>query len=420
VHQFVGIVMVPVERDVGRMAGWRSGPLAVELPNGVATDADARSQYFDRRAAAVLYGERGDTARLHRRAARQLQGGFELTALEWLGVGDLCRPAGVVLAHVAASYDDLDDLAAAWSDLVRWRDPVREKPELLRAVEAEIGASVGHVAAVSTFHVAFASGIPDGAANPFDGADLARYDPWLFALAAAIRPGTFAPAPDDAAELRDARIGLSSDWSAMVLRAGAAFVGHPDVDEAFVSAYAASYVATIYADAFLLGMVQLHALHDLADDLSDLEDPARHPRAVGRLDNELSRARNSLWWQHLTQHGPGNRLLLGYQTQHRLPELMQQLTHDLEDYARQASTRSGVVLNVIVAVFTLVSAIGVLIDLFRLYHPVPAVPSAATVRWAAAGVALALILVLAYPLGGLSRLGRRRGRPRGKRRRRRG
>jgi hypothetical protein len=104
----------------------------------------------------------------------------------------------------------------------------------------------------------------------------------------------------------------------------------------------------------------------------------------------------------VTSHGIGNDLLCAYQRQRKLPALMEQTKAELEDYSRQTNLRSSRVLNALVALFALVGAAGVGVELYALFRPAR-VPSGAAAVAVAFGVALLGVLIVSYSLGLLSR-----------------
>jgi hypothetical protein len=423
--EIIATILVPVAQDLSGRPGWQQGPLPLTVTGRFTTDAGTRSTYFDQRAAAVMYGQRRRCQRLHREVATPVTDQVEATALEWLGFADPGRCVGVLIVHVSVTAATSHELLGAWSKLVRWKLDADEHPILLQSVGAMLGVDLVTLGTHDEpLRVAFLRSLPTdlpvdrgigippsyrsgedptGGTVARPGIDAAtEVTRWAFSVASAVAPGSVSPPERQLTEHERERLAWSSDWSALVLRDGAAFIGHATVDPGFVEQVSPVLVRTVYTDALLLGLLQQLALRDLTDRLARLEDPARHPRAVERLDAEFSRFRNALWWQHLTHHGPGNELLLAFQRQHRLPELMEQTRSELEDYSRQAGLRSARVLNLVVTVFAAVGVLGVLVDLFQLANPPPAMPSTQLMGWSS-GVFLVLVaLVIAYTLGALS------------------
>lgn len=402
-NTFFATIILTVRNDLGRSPGWTEGPLPVPYGHGQQATRDRRATYIDRRAADALYGVPGKPVRWHRGTERALTAPFSLVALEWMKVRDHSRLAGILIAHVATTDADPTELLPAWSRLIRWKQQVDGKQVLTAAVEDELGREIvlddAHHA---PFRIAFVDSLRD-TESPLPTSRLTKVEAWQFAMASGIEPGTFAPSIRQEEDLRNAQVEISSDWSAMVLRDGVAFVGHREVTPAFVAASASGYMRSIYTDALLLGVLQRLVLGDLTDRLAALDDPARRPRSVEALDAEFSRFRNRLWWQHLTQHGPGNDLLVAYGDQHRLPALMEQTKSELEDYSRQASLRASRVLNLVVAVLAVLGAIGAFADVYRFFVEAPDIPAGRTL-WIVGGVLTALtLIVLTYPMGLLTR-----------------
>ena len=409
---FVTTVLLPLAKAPTGAENWERGPLPLVRPDGGVTDYEARSTYFDQRAGGVIYGQRRRCDRRWRNVDQHVDGPFCLVALEWLGLPEHSSTAGILILHLCAEVEEVSTFLTAWSRLVRWKLDDKGRHVLLEAVSAAADTDVAVVAMHrEPFRVAFLNQQPDDAVRPFPSSTLDPESQWLLALASAIPPGSFSPSHEQNAEFTAARVPFSSDWSAMVLRDGASFIGHPDINPDFIEQHAPIYLRTIYTDALLVGVLQQLTLADLSDRLAALEDPARHPRGVERLDAEFSRFRNRLWWQHLTQHGLGNQLLIAYQRQHRLVELMEQTKSELDDYSRQTSLRASRVLNVVVAVFALVGTLSVAVDLYQLFNPPPITPARPTIVWSLAALGVVLVLVVAYPLGGISRWLPRRRRP---------
>lgn len=405
--RFTGVLLVPVGSDLGGAVGWSDGPVPLELPFGGVTDRRTRGTYFDRRAASVLYGEREGSTRAHRSGGGTGVGPLTVTALEWLTASELgAGVAGVLVIHLVGESDDLVELHDAWSSCVRWKAGASGREVLRDLLAAELETEVAPSELARPFGLAYVDQLPDAGAEPFPTSQLPIEDQWSFAFAAGVAEPQYGLSSTEVATLPAQRFGLSADWSALVLRDGAAFVGHTPGGEGpseFLETAAATYVRTVYADAFLLGTLQTTALAALTDALAAMDDPARSPREVERLDARFSRFRNTLWWQHLTQHGHGNDLLRLLHEQRRLPQLVEQTTAELEDYSRQTTLRLGRNLNVIVALFALIGAVGVAIDIYLVFIDVRARPGPVTIVVAALVLAVLTALVVAYPLGWLTR-----------------
>ncbi|MFI1017453.1 hypothetical protein [Streptomyces sp. NPDC020965] len=128
---------------------------------------------------------------------------------------------------------------------------------------------------------------------------------------------------------------VSGDWSALVLRDGAAFLGHrADTGAGDFYAFGALHARTVYLDALLLGTLQRDHIDRLTDQLSEVFDGLRLSAQVGSLERSIALFRSTYWRQHLTAHGPANELLLAFQAQHRLPERFAEILAEAADYSR--------------------------------------------------------------------------------------
>ena len=148
---------------------------------------------------------------------------------------------------------------------------------------------------------------------------------------------------------------LSRDWTALVLRDGAAFVGRtPDVgDEGFHHA-AEVYVHSLYLDVLLLGRMQGRALNDFANRVATARSERMDPAALSALEHRLVEIRRNLWIQHATTRGVGNTLLARYQQQHRLTELMAHVETDIAGATRFLEAVTGRSVNAALGLLTVV------------------------------------------------------------------
>ena len=350
---------------------WTPGPLPLPIADsGAVTDRERRSTYFEARASRTLYGSAGsERPRRHHLVPPRpvpLEAPLRIVALEHLratefGVGSL------MVVHVEATdAADPATTAAAWTSTVRWkRDPDRR---------ARVERAVSHLSGIATslapvaeepFHIAF---VPDGTA-PAD-AELSREghpppEQWRLVLATGAGGGEAPMTPEQARSFGE-RIELSADWDALVLRNGAAFVGRPGRPTGFLTGPAPVHVRTVYLDTFLLGILQRLAAERIVGELSALDHPATAPRTVERLSDDLARFRNALWWQHLARHGIGTDLLLAYQRQHRLAEVVEQVRAELHDHGHQTALRSGRVLNDLATLLAIAATLGAAADVYLL------------------------------------------------------
>lgn len=402
---FSATVLLPLRHRPATVIAWPAGPLPLKLPNrSESTDASLRATYIDERAAGVLYGMHRHGERRHFFCESMKCGPATLRALEWLRLPAQSNTAGVLIAHLSADVKGLTTFAAQWSDLLRFKLANQNAQTLMQALEKSMRCPITLAEPhQDPLRIAFLESLPDRTPAALSGGQLDLIAGWQMMLAAALKPGTYAPDAKQEEQFLGAKVPCSTDWSAMVLRDGAAFIGHQSTATSFVARFGALYVRTIYTDALLIACAQRLGLLDLSDRLAKLGDPARHPRGVERLDAEFSRFRNQWWWQHLTQHGIGNDLLLNYQHAHRVVDLMEQVKSELDDYSRQTNLRAARILNVAVAVFALAGVIAVLFDGYILFNPPPSVPEPGTIFASVVVLILVLAAVIAAPLGGLSR-----------------
>jgi hypothetical protein len=360
---------------------WRPGPLPLVIPDGSGrvTDAGRRSTYYDRRAAQALYGTGDGCTRKHVEFSEptELAGTIRLIAAESISVPSLGVDGLLVLHFDAVPGSAAREVLASWGAISRWKR-VPSGPELisgalrkaLHGAEVDLSDPSG-----DPYRICFLSEAPDGDAAMSSAATESRtLDDWLLALAIGSAEAAQDLSDHEREQLLATRLRLSADWSALVLRDGAGFLGHPRTSSDFVLTFAPIYLRSIYVDALLLGRLQQIGLRVLTGELVDLSDPALHPRKVERLAAWMSRFRNELWWQHLTEHGVANDLLVAYHRQHRLPELVEQVRSELSDYTQQASLRAGRLLNVVAAFFALFSMLATGVEVYRLIRVDGVVP----------------------------------------------
>lgn len=199
-----------------------------------------------------------------------------------------------------------------------------------------------------------------GAVLP-DGADR-----WLWQLASRSAPVDFPVAPESAPHHDSSVVRVSADWSALVLRHGAAFLGHRvDGGDGDFYEFGALHARTVYLDALLLGSLQRDHIDELTEELSEVFDSERLTRRVTALEKNIARFRSTYWRQHLTAHGPANGLLRAFQHQHRLPERFAEILAEAADYSRLTQTLESQQISGALGVLTILglplgTALGVL------------------------------------------------------------
>jgi hypothetical protein len=396
---FHGVLVLRARTGGGdpAVSGWQEGPLPIPIPGtgGRLTDAATRSTYYDRRAAQALYGSGVTARREHRFVDVPISTGGILSAcaVERLRVQSL-GDGWTYLLHVVGHDSDPRRVLDEWERLARWKRSEERRfavEEVLRASTRQPRLEIVGPEA-DPYHIAFFSEAPDPIGR---SVELKDADDWLLAAAIASAPAVPDLSDSERSRLLSSRIEISADWSALVLRDGAAFIAHPRDSSEFIRRFGSVYFRSIYIDAFVLGRLQQFGLRQLTDDLVDLQDPSRHPREIERLAARMNRFRNELWWQHLTEHGVANELLVALHRQHRIPELLEQVRSELADYVEQASLRAGRLLNVFAALFAVVGLLGVAVEVYRLAVVDEALPGFASIATIAAMLSvLALAIVL--------------------------
>jgi hypothetical protein len=372
---------------------WREGPLPLPYGPDRITDADLRATYFTPRVAGILYGsEKGPGRRAHISLdePESIDASLGVSALEFLVVQGAPDPIAIVHVTSGTSVRD-EDLLASWMNLLRWKRNPKQATRLTEIVDGIAGCSSGlRGKRGEPLHLAF---ISDGSRQIDDvhaRAGLVPRDQWLAVLATATS-GADVPIPASGlASLADP-IELSADWSALVLRDGVSFVGHPLENSRFLEEFAPTHVHTIYLDVLLLGYAQRIVLADLIECLVAIDDPASEPGQVERLAARFSRFRNAMWWQHVASHGIGTHLLAAYQSQHSIGELVERVRRDLSDYTELAKLRSGRTLNTIATFLASAATIGALVQAYAIYVQGFAPPALA--MWGLLVAALGLSLL---------------------------
>ncbi|MFJ9028071.1 hypothetical protein ACIRQP_06020 [Streptomyces sp. NPDC102274] len=242
-------------------------------------------------------------------------------------------------------------------------------PELLLSDVAEVRAGSGTFALARPYTIAFLT--PEAhhtpALRPDPTAGLSpSADQWLWQLASRSTSADFPLAPEIAADEFRHAVRISADWSALVLRHGAAFLGHrADTGDGDFYEFGALHARTVYLDALLLGSLQRDHIEELTDELSEVFDGARLARRVAALERKIAHFRSTYWRQHLTAHGPANELLLAFQAQHRLPVRFAEILAEAADNSRIVQTQESQQISGALGVLTILglplgSALGIL------------------------------------------------------------
>ncbi|MCM2577563.1 hypothetical protein [Streptomyces meridianus] len=343
VRQAVTVVL-PVR--LRQAPDWDEGPFPFELGSR-RTDAATRATYFAPASARVLYGMPGRPCRWHR-AVTVDHDGLRLHGLELLRTATSRNPRhALAVLHFTATRPLLPLLRAVGHRPAAGPDPLTGPfaPELLLGDVAEVRTGSDPFALGRPYTIAFLT--PDvghtPALRPAPDAELpTSADRWLWQLASRSTPADYPLAPETAAEQLGRTVRISADWSALVLRHGAAFLGHrADTGEGDFFDFGALHARTVYLDALLLGSLQRDHIDELTEELSGVFDGSRLAARVAGLERNIALFRSTYWRQHLTAHGPANELLLAFQSQHRLPVRFGEILAEAADYSRLVQTQES-------------------------------------------------------------------------------
>lgn len=285
---------------------WPEGPLP--FTHGTrTTTTDTRRTYFTPAAASVLYGTPDRPTRWHRQV-RHAHGSATIDGIELLRT---------------PTEDDPDRALAVLHLTITG-------PELLDTLR-----SLAH---------------RPGTTPPFE-----ITGPVLTALLqdhAHTRPNTllegYATVETDALpytvpQLTASALRISADWSALVLRQGAAFIGHRrdhgPADPFY--GYAELHMRSIYLDALLFGMIQRTHIDHLTEDLAQVFTGPGEANRLAGLERRIAHFRSTYWRQHLTTHGTANDLLIAYQRQYRLSDRFTEILAEAADHNRLIQTQEN-------------------------------------------------------------------------------
>ncbi|WP_030981335.1 hypothetical protein [Streptomyces sp. NRRL S-1813] len=336
-------VVLPVQ--LPDLPSWAEGPLPFELGSR-RTDTLTRQTYFTPAAARVLYGTPERPCRWHRLADIS-HGALHLHGMELMRTvtARQRRHALAVLHFTVQGPALLETLRAIGHRHTADADPLDGPlaPAVLLAGAAEPRTVESPFAIARPYTIAFLTpGAEHTDALRDDGRLPGTADRWLWHLASRSTDADFPAAPENLPSQTEHTVRISADWSALVLRHGAAFLGHrPDRGDGDFYDFAALHHRTIYLDALLLGTVQRDHIDELTDSLSGVFEGPKLGSRVAVLERHIAGFRSTYWRQHLTAHGPANELLLAYQAQYRLPTRFAEILSEAADYARLVQTQDS-------------------------------------------------------------------------------
>lgn len=324
---------------------WPAGPLPFTVSTQTA-DADGRRGLFTPAAARALYDRRW-----HLRTSRA-EGPLRLDGMELLRTPTArAAPQALAVLHftVAGGTPMLPLLRAiSHRRQAGQTDPLAGTmaPAALLGGVADTAPPASPFALSRPYTVVFLT--PGPGFGPLalrdagSGEVPVEADEFLRSLASRSVPEDLPVAPESMPEVRAEVRRISADWSALVLRQGAAFLGHrADTGAGDFYDWAEYNARTVYLDALLLGTIQRNHIDELTDDLSAVFDGPGLARRVAALEQRIALFRSTYWRQHLSAHGPANGLLLAFQDKHRLPERFEQILAEAADYARLVQTQES-------------------------------------------------------------------------------
>ncbi|MZE79707.1 hypothetical protein [Streptomyces xinghaiensis] len=324
---------------------WATGPIPFEL-SGRRTDAATRQTYFTPAAARALYGTPERPCRWHRFTDVRHEA-LHLRGIELLRTATARFPDhGLAVLHFDVGGPALlETLRAIGHRSTAVPDPLDGplSPAVLLDGVAEPRGATAPFAIARPYTVAFLTpGAQHTAALRQEGRLPDTADRWLWYLASRSTDADFPTPLEHWPDRAGQALRISADWSALVLRHGAAFLGHrADSGDGDFYAFAQLHSRTVYLDALLLGSVQRDHIDELTDALSGVFDGPKLARRVSALERHIAAFRSTYWRQHLTAHGPANELLLSFQAQYRLAERFDEILAEAADYARLVQTQES-------------------------------------------------------------------------------
>ncbi|MEW1722330.1 hypothetical protein [Streptomyces sp. NPDC093109] len=349
---------------------WPEGPFPFELGSR-RTDTATRATYFAPASARVLYGSPERPRRWYRLMAVD-HDGLRLHGMELLRTATARhQDHALVVLHFTVERPLLPLLRAIGHRPTADPDPLAGPlaPDVLLGGIAEVRDGTDTFALARPYTVAFLT--PEARHTPALRSHPTvvlppSADVWLWQLASRSNATDFPLAPETATDQFHDAVRISADWSALVLRHGAAFLGHrTDTGHGDFYDFAALHARTVYLDALLLGALQRDHIDELTDELSAVFDGTRLARRVAALERNIAYFRSTYWRQHLTAHGAANDLLLAFQAQHRLPARFAEILAEAADNSRLVQNQESQQISGALGVLTILglplgTALGIL------------------------------------------------------------
>ncbi|WP_405806212.1 hypothetical protein [Streptomyces sp. NBC_01187] len=357
---------------------WPQGPLP--FAHGArTTTTDTRRTYFTPAAASVLYGTADHPTRWHRHT-RHTHGPLTVDGVELLRTPTDDNPdRALAVLHLTITgpelLDTLRSLArrpgttalppAAGSALTALlQGHAHTRPETLLEGHATIEPDT------LPYTVTLLTPSRRSLPRLYRDQDHRLWPPtqqWLWALASRTNTDDYPPDPATVPQLTAGALRISADWSALVLRQGAAFIGHRrdhGPTDSFYG-YAELHMRSIYLDALLFGMIQRTHIDHLTEDLAQVFTGPGEANRLSSLEHRIAHFRSTYWRQHLTTHGTANDLLIAYQQQYRLADRFTEILAEAADHNRLIQTQENQQISGALGILTILglplgTALGVL------------------------------------------------------------
>lgn len=324
--------------------GWQPGPMPWPVPpmagprpgSATTTDAPARQTMVGERGGRLLYDEHCRSHVQFENAGTLL--GLPLVAAELLReeARDATTPALLILHFESDTQDPFVSVRSQVKKCgaVLTLGDSAARREILAYLSLS-GASFGHERVRSVVHLTWDNVETIKRSTPKRPKEWGAQRRALYYLASATLDSDAVPdhRNPDANGMPEY---LSEDWSCLVLRDGIAFQ-YPLSDGPHSSFLPTSQMLSrsVYLDAYLLALLQLRGASKFADLVGQAMNGTPTAATALRLEREFLRFRSSMWWTHVGDRETRfNTILRQAQTQHRLPELINQTTEDMAGVAR--------------------------------------------------------------------------------------
>lgn len=356
---------------------WSAGPMPFEIPSpsgesirgqtGDVTNYETRSQYWNQRFSTSLYGsaesKKSQKARNPiRRWHLQLHENQELEKSTFCRMEIQRYPYDDNSAWLMIHLElDRQDSASALSNAIRffklnsesnWEKPAWWSQCLGEKVEIDVS---GRVRSVS--HVYFTQKLEEihPWAAEWDSSISTPFNSWAFSMATGIK------SVPTLKTLQSGTLQLSQDWSCMILRDGCAFIG---VQPSKFHSSGAIYVSSIYADAFVAGLIQLKQASSLSEELLSAS-AAPESKKILNLQEKVLKTKAEFWMANPARSSTiAQRIIDEFRHQHSLDESMNEINLTVKDLTNFQLATSGHHRDTQAHTFALIAALVLPMSLF--------------------------------------------------------